>query len=90
MIKKQFKICRDGLMWRDIDREVIILDIENDSYYSLNETGTLVWKMLEKGINVEGIFAALAKEYALSLKNAEKDVNSIIEKLKEEKLITSK
>jgi hypothetical protein len=88
MKEKRFKICSDGLMWRDVDGEAVILDMENDTYYSLNETGSLVWKMIDDKKSVEEIASMLSVKYGISAKKAEKDINEIISKFRKDKLIT--
>ena len=54
---------------------------------SLNETGAVLWKTLEKGATKEQLVKALLAEYDVDEATAEKDVSAFIEKLQEAKLV---
>lgn len=47
--------------WQELDREVVALDLVAESYYSMNETGSLIWKMLQdQEHSVDSICSELA------------------------------
>jgi hypothetical protein len=83
----KYKICSDRVLWKKIDKEIVILDIENDSYFSLNDAGSRVWELLSRGLDIKSISGQIAKEYRADIKKVMKDVESVILKLKREKLI---
>lgn len=49
---------------------------------SLNESGALLWKRLEKGCDVEELSQVLVEEYALPMQQAQKDAAEFLEKLR--------
>lgn len=49
---------------------------------TVNETGTFIWNMLEKGAETDEIIAALAAECAVAPEEITDDVDAFIEKLK--------
>lgn len=74
--------------WRKVEDEVVILNLETSVYYSLNETGSLVWELIGKGLSAEKIAEEVADVYKQSLKTVKKDVDDIIKKIRKEDLIT--
>ena len=49
---------------------------------TLNETGVMLWKLLENGATREELGKALTEEYEVTLDEALTDVDAFIEKLK--------
>ncbi|MFI5349400.1 MAG: PqqD family protein [Elusimicrobiota bacterium] len=83
---KRFKFSPQAA-WRKIDEEVIILNVDNSVYYSLNETGAAVWEKLGAGTAPDEIAAEISREYGAALPSVEKDVAEIISNLRKEKLL---
>ncbi len=57
-----FKI-RDGIIFRDLDDEVIIMDTNSGRYSGLNETGARIWTMIAESCNIRTIIETLCREY---------------------------
>lgn len=87
MKKKPYIIPEERITWRMMDQEAVILNIEKDVYYSLNETGARVWVLLNEGLDTEAINDAVAREYGIVKSRAAKDVKGIIGMLIEEGLL---
>ncbi len=71
------------------DRNIILRHEEDGrgakSVFSLNETGELLWRCLEKGADEEELFALLVREYEVDDKLAAKvrqDIREFLEKLR--------
>lgn len=56
--------------------------VEFNGMLSLNETGALLWKALEKGGDREALADALTAEYAVGRQQALEDVDEFLAKLK--------
>lgn len=52
-----------------------------DGALTLNESGVILWKLLEKGCTTEALAKALTDEYEVSYEMALADVNEYLEKL---------
>lgn len=52
-------------------------------YVTLNETGALIWKTLEKGATEDEVVNAILAEYDADAEIVMKDVSLVISKLKE-------
>jgi coenzyme PQQ synthesis protein D (PqqD) len=55
--------------------------------YSFNESGTMLWTMLESGRSLEDLVSGLESEYGLSPDQALDDATQFVENLKQEGLM---
>jgi hypothetical protein len=78
---------RDGLLWRDLDGEVVVLDLGASTYFSLNVTGSLLWHQLDQPSTIDALVKALADDYGLQRFEAERDVYSFLDTLEAHGLI---
>ena len=47
------------LEWREIEGEIVAVDLEKSTYLGLNETGTVLWAALAQGATLEELAARL-------------------------------
>ncbi len=52
-------------------------------YLTLNESGALIWKVLEKGASIDDVVNEILKEYDADESVVKNDVLTVISKLKE-------
>ncbi|HCE97622.1 MAG TPA: hypothetical protein DER10_03900, partial [Elusimicrobia bacterium] len=69
--------------WRKVNNEAVILNLETSVYYSVNQTGTLIWELLVEGKPLEKIARALAAEYKLSTEQAAEDTCGFLKAVSE-------
>ena len=67
--------------------ESVLLHLESQQYYSLNETGSRIWQLLTQGHSPDAIAATIAEEWATSETNALRHVRSFLQKLGEAGLV---
>ncbi|WP_263835243.1 PqqD family protein [Salinibacter sp.] len=78
---------RSQVVSTTIDDESVLLHLEAQQYYSLNETGHRIWQLLTRGRDAGAIAAALAEEWALSETEALRHVRSFLQELEEANLV---
>jgi hypothetical protein len=81
----KYAICK-GVLWQETDGEIVIVAPKQDPAY-LNESGSSVWKLIDKGFDETKIVATLSKEYGEDEKIIKKDVTNIIKELIKNKYI---
>lgn len=81
----KYAICK-GVLWQETDGEVVIVAPKQDPAY-LNESGSSVWKLIDKGLDVTKIVEQLSKEYGEDEKVISKDVSNIIKELLKNKYV---
>ncbi|HSE30934.1 MAG TPA: PqqD family protein [Pyrinomonadaceae bacterium] len=68
-------------------REGILVDLNSKQYYRLNETGSIVWRGLEKGNTIEEIVSRIESTYEVSVEHARASVEELLRNLESNKLI---
>ncbi len=68
-------------------KEAVLLHLETKAYFTLNETGLCIWKMLNRDLTLEEISKKLEEEFEVSPENARKNVLNLIRELIHEKLV---
>ena len=69
------------------DSESVLLHLKTRRYFSLNETGTLVWQLIQQGKDVDEIAAALEQGYELESGEAAQYVTSFLDRLVQDGLL---
>jgi hypothetical protein len=79
---------RAGVMWRRMgEEESVLLNVQSEDYYSLNEVGTRTWELIDGQTTLEEIAAKLAEEYDAPLADIEADVLALVQDLREQGLL---
>ena len=65
----------------------VLLNLQTKRYFSLNETGTRIWEMVQQTADEEAIVAALLGEYEVEESMARSEVRRILDELIEAQLI---
>lgn len=77
----------EGLNWREIDGEVVALDVERLHYLNLNATGCVLWLMLAEGATKPQLVAKLRQEFDVDEPTAQHDVEAFITSCRENDLL---
>jgi hypothetical protein len=67
--------------------EAVLLNLQDKSYYRLNETAAAVWAGLERGEERAAILASLLESYDVEAEAAEREMNSVIDDMISRKLL---
>lgn len=81
----KYAICK-GVLWQETDGEIVIVAPKQDPAY-LNESGSSVWKLIDKGLDETKIVEQLSKEYGEDEKIIKKDVSNIVKEFIKNKYI---
>lgn len=90
MSEKRYCINSDRVVWRSIEGEIVVLNLDTGYYYSLNPVGSLIWQLLSDNKDTSKIIEKISQDYNIALARAKKDLNELISDLKKEKLILVK
>ena len=75
------------VVYEVIDGEAVIVNMENGSYYSIDDSGALIWDLINQGLSSDAICNSLAGKYTGSIEEINAAVSGLIEKFLEEQLI---
>ncbi len=82
------RIRTERLTWREIDDEIVALDLENSSYFTANLTASLLMRRLADGhASVDELVAVLVAEFEVSPEQARVDVDLFLDDLEKDGLL---
>ena len=70
-----------GMIVREVDGALLILDTAANHIHQLNETASIVWRMRREGAAPRDIAAILAEEFAVEEAQALADVQDLLQRL---------
>ena len=64
-----------------IDREALILKLDDEVAFSLNETGARIAQLIAEGKGIDAVVDVLVGEYATERSEVDREVTSLVEAL---------
>jgi len=83
---QKFSIPGD-VLFQDVSGETVLLDMDSEQYFGLDEVGTRIWAMLNEGRAAGQIVDMLLEEYEVERVSLQGDVNELLASLLEAGLI---
>ncbi|HVM13169.1 MAG TPA: PqqD family protein [Egibacteraceae bacterium] len=83
------RLRQHGLEWRQVDDEVVALDLETARYLATNRTGALLWDELAAGATREALIDRLMDRWDLDEARAAADVDAFLAMLTDRGLLES-
>jgi Coenzyme PQQ synthesis protein D (PqqD) len=70
-----------------VDGEAVMINLTTGNYYSLNESGSAVWALIESGAGTDEIVGRLAARYEAVEDEIDEAVTRLLEELRHEELV---
>jgi coenzyme PQQ synthesis protein D (PqqD) len=80
-------IVPDSVMIRDVAGESVILNLDTEAYFGLDEIGTRMWHVLTTSKSIQAAITTLLDEYEVNAATLERDVRYLLTELAGEGLI---
>ncbi|MBM4074535.1 MAG: PqqD family protein [Planctomycetes bacterium] len=80
-------VTPENVLIRELDGESVLLNLNSESYFGLDEIGTRMWGALTTTGSVSEALDLLLEEYSVDRSTLETDVFEFIEKLRSQGLI---
>lgn len=71
----------------EIDGDVVLMNLENNEYYSMNQVGSLIWGYLDKAVLVKDIVTNLMEKFDVTEKQCTEDTLRFLNELHKRKII---
>lgn len=83
--------CNPKVMDSKIDEEIVIMSLEQNHYYGLEEVGSRIWEILQESPStIEKLCEKLSVEFDVEKEVCEQDTLQFLNQLIEEKLVLAK
>ena len=82
-------VSKDAI-FRNLDDETIILNMESNVYCGLNEVGARIWELLKELKSVKAILDTLLEEYEVEIDQCKNELLTLLQDLLDNELIDVK
>jgi hypothetical protein len=73
---------------RILDGEAVLLNLDSESYFGLDEVGARMWTLLTESDSIQTAYDALLEEYDVEPEQLRADLTDLIDQLAQHGLIT--
>jgi hypothetical protein len=73
----------DTVLWQEVGEEIVLLDLHEGEYRSLNDVGSAMWRALDQSPDVAAAHAHLCDVYEVEPEVLRADLAAFIERLVE-------
>lgn len=77
----------DNYSWRDVNNELVVLNLQSGEYFTFNNVGRLIWLAVNDGKTVDEITRSVVEQYTATEDKAVTDVKAFISNLLSEGLL---
>ena len=71
----------EAIVFTELDDAIVMMDVEEGSYYELDPVGTRIWVLLERGPRVAELCETLQREYDVDARTCRDDVRAFLEEM---------
>ena len=68
-----------GVLVRELEGEAVLLNLDTESYYGLDEIGARMWSVVNASDSVEAAFQILVAEYEVDSRRLRDDLQTLVE-----------
>src|SRR5580704_3919913 len=80
-------VRQDQIILQKGSKDVLLFNMDDGSYYALNEVGNRIWELCDGTHGVAQMVCIVAKEYGAPTEMVETDVLELLDALRSKKLI---
>ena len=77
----------DKVFAQEVDGEMVLLDMNSENYFGLNEIGTDIWQAMQEKRFLQNVYESLLEQYEVEPEVLEKDLLDFVKKLEESGLV---
>jgi hypothetical protein len=74
-------IIPDGVLFREIQGEAVLLNLDSENYFGLDSVGTRFWQVLTNSQTIADAYEILLTEYDVSPEVLMSDINELVSNL---------
>jgi hypothetical protein len=86
-MSERLRVRPDAVEWREVDGEIVALDLRRAMYLTINPSGTKLWPALLEGATREELIARLSDEWGIGAEQAREDVDLFLRELAAQDLL---
>lgn len=77
----------DAVFAQEVDGEMVLLDMNSENYFGLDEVGCAIWQSMQEHKVLQGVYDTMLESYDVEPDRLEKDLLAFVEQLRDAGLI---
>ncbi len=86
-MSEQLRVRPEAIEWRQLEGEIVALDLRRSLYLAINASGALLWPFLVEGTTRDELVERLGSSAGISPEQARADVEVFLAELAEHDLL---
>lgn len=86
-VSETLRLRTDGMTWRSVESEIVVLDQRDSSYLAVNQSGAALWPLLLEGATRSQLTAELTARFEIDDQRAAADVDAFLGLLAQRNLL---
>ena len=78
----------DNVLFRELEGESVILDLDSEQYFGLDEVGTRMWQLITEADSIGATIDELVAEYDVEAEVLREDLSELIDTLVDKGLLS--
>lgn len=78
---------KEGVIYRNVDNQAVIVDLESSYYCNLNEIGTIIWEQIDGQKTLSDIAGYICDKFEIPEEQALEDVREFLDDIRKKGLI---
>ena len=83
----RLRLRDDALEWRELEGEIVAVDMRESVYMTVNRTGAILWPSLIEGATRDELVERLVDAFGVEPADAQRDVDAFVEALERNDLL---
>lgn len=76
-----------NVLFNELDGEVVLLDLDTEQYFGLDDIGSAMWLLIEEHKNQDRVVEEICKAYDVDKAKATRDVENLLAQLADANLV---
>lgn len=81
------QLLERDIVWREIDAEIVILNLATGYYYGLEGAGNDIWRLLVEHGSTEQVVEAMATQFDVDADRLRRDVDALVNDLAAQSIV---
>jgi len=81
-------ILSPDVISQEVSGETVLLDLESENYFGLDEVGTRIWQLIKETNDLKAIYDTLLTEYDVKEERLQQDLDTLLSEISGLGLIT--
>lgn len=80
-------VVPEQVLVRQLDDEIVILDLASESYFGLDDVGTAMWNEVTNADSIEQAYNTLLEQYEVEPEVLRSDLQTLLQQLLDQQLL---